>query len=424
VAGATLSKTFAGGVPGADSLALAQRLSTTRYDVHIDDPFHLFRAANRITAVQAGGSVTLFRRRWTHEIGYELSSDRTSYYANGPPDLGGLIPFDSLEQRSRTASVYGDMLWRPTASLLMDVGVRVDALDGGRGSIVSPRLSLKYFLTPDMAVIAATGRYAQWLHSLGREEALIQPFQFWVSSTSAPSVSHDAVFGVERWVSPSRVLHVEAFHKRYERVLVPASTHAFDAPGDDLVSQSGTSYGADLLLRQLDGGPFSGWLAYTYAVSTRMNAAGVSFFPGQDRRHDLNLVGSWRAGAYSWGARFHFSSGAPYTPVLGAFGRVVYDPTTGRWVRDPADPQNIPADFNSARVPFYHRIDASVRRNGHIGGASFTPYLSIMNLLNAKNPAGYVYDYTGKPQRIEHWVLDSRSSCLPWRSRAASRRRR
>jgi hypothetical protein len=344
--------------------------------------------------------VTLFRRRWTHEIGYELSSDRTSYFANGPPDFGEVIPFDSLEQRSRTASVYGDALWRPGSSLIAQGGVRIDALDGGRGSIVSPRLSLKYFLTPDMAVIAATGRYAQWLHSLGREEALVQPFQFWVTSTSAPSVSRDAIVGIERWIDPRRVFHVEAFHKRYERLLVPSATHAFDAPGDALVSQNGTSYGADVLLRQLDGGRFSGWLAYTYAVSTRINTEARRFFPGQDRRHDLNLVGSWRAGTYSYGARFHFSSGAPYTPVLGAFGRVVYDPTTGRWVRDPADPQNIPADFNSARVPFYHRVDASVRRNGHLRGASFVPYLSIINLLNAKNPAGYLYDYTGKPERM------------------------
>ncbi len=400
VAGATLAKTFAGGVPGADSLAFAQRVSTTRYDVHLEDPFHLFRAANRITAVQTGGSVTFYRQRWTQEIGYELSSDRTSYFANGPPDFGTIIPFDSLEQRSRTASMYGNVLWRPGAPFLMDVGMRVDALDGGRGSIVSPRLSLKYFLTPDMAVTAATGKYAQWLHSLGREEALIQPFQFWVSSASAPSVSRDAIVGIERWMNRRRVFHVEAFHKRYERVLAPASTHAFDAPGDALVSETGTSYGADVLLRQLDGGPFSGWLAYTYAVSMRESAERARFFPGQDRRHDLNLVGSWRAGVYSYGARFHYSTGAPYTPVLGAFGRVVYDPTTKRWVSDAADRQNIPAEFNSARVPFYHRIDVSVRRNGHLRGASFVPYLSIMNLLNAKNPAGYIYDYIGKPTRM------------------------
>ncbi|HEY9227967.1 MAG TPA: TonB-dependent receptor, partial [Gemmatimonadaceae bacterium] len=400
VIGATLSKTFARGVPGGDSLALAQRVSTTRYDVHIDDPRVLFRAANRITDVRTGGSVTLYRPRWTHEIGYELSSVETSYYANGPPGFGDLIPFDSLEQRSRSAGVYGDLLWRPMASLIIDGGVRVDALDSRRGSIVSPRLSLKYFLTPDLAFIAATGRYAQWLHSLGREEQLVQPFQFWVSSASAPSVSRDAVVGVEHWLSPSRVFHVEAFHKRYERVLVPASARAFDAPGDDLVAQSGTSYGADVRLRQLDGGPFSGWLAYTYAVSTRVSDAGARFFPGQDRRHDLNLVGSWRTGAYSLGARVHAASGAPYTPGLGALGRLVYDPTTKRWVPDQAGPQDIRGDFNSARVPFYHRVDVSVRRNGHIRGASFAPYLSIVNILNAKNPAGYVYDFTGQPKRM------------------------
>jgi hypothetical protein len=198
------------------------------------------------------------------------------------------------------------------------------------------------------------------------------------------------------------VLHVEAFHKRYARLLVPNAAHAGDVPDDEFVPVRGTSYGADVLLRQLDGGPFGGWLAYTYALGTRVNADGVHYFPTQDRRHNLNLVGSWRAGAYALGARLHAASGAPYTPVTGAFGRLVYDPTTKRWVRDPVDPssQNIPGAANSARVPFYHRIDASVRRNGHIRGASFAPYLSIVNVLNAKNPAGYIYDYGERPERF------------------------
>jgi hypothetical protein len=401
VIGGTLSRTFSR-VPGVDSLALAQRVSTTRYNIHVDVPDYLFRAMNRITGVRTGGSATLYRPRWTHEVGYELSSDEISYYANGPAGFGDLIPFDSLEQRPRAASVYSDALWRPASWLIVEGGARVDALDGGRGSIVLPRLSLKYFLTRDLAVIAAVGRYAQWLHSLGREEELIQPFQFWVSNASAPSVSRDAALGVEHWMGPRRVFHVEAFHKRYERLLVPVSNRAFGAPGDGLVSQSGTSYGADVLLRQLDGGPFSGWLAYTYAVSTRISADGSRFFPTQDRRHNLNLVGSWRRGAYALGARVHLESGAPYTPVLGAFRRSVYDPTTKRWVFDNAEPprQDIPGDFHSERVPFYHRIDASVRRNGHIRGASFAPYLSIVNLLNAKNPAGYIYSYnSARPER-------------------------
>ena len=144
---------------GADSLALAQRVSTSRYDVHVDIPAVLFRAANRITDVRTGGSLTLYRPRWTHEIGYELSSDRTSYYANGPrAGFGDVIPFDSLEQRSRTASVYGDVLWRPTSSLIVDGGVRVDALDGGRGSIVEPAAVAQVF--PDAGPGASSRRRA------------------------------------------------------------------------------------------------------------------------------------------------------------------------------------------------------------------------------------------------------------------------
>ena len=62
--------------------------------------------------------------------------------------------------------------------------------------------------------------------------------------------------------------------------------------------------------------------------------------------------------------------------------------------------QAIQGAFNSERLPFYHRLDVSVRRNGHIRGASVEPYLSLMNLLNAKNPAGYIYDYDHRAERI------------------------
>src|SRR5262249_17001541 len=151
-------------------------------------------------------------------------------------------------------------------------------------------------------------------------------------------VSRDAALGVEHWMGSSRVLHVEAFHKLYERLLVPNPNHSGDVARDEFVPESGTSYGAEVLLRQLDGGPFSGWLAYTYAVASRVSAEGVRFFPTQDRRHNLNLVGSWRAGAYTLGARVHLASGAPYTPVIGAVGRVVYDPTLKRWIGDPGEP--------------------------------------------------------------------------------------
>jgi hypothetical protein len=100
----------------------------------------------------------------------------------------------------------------------------------------------------------------------------------------------DGALGVEQWLTPSRVLHVEAFYKRYDNLLITNDISDPTVPGDEFAVAGGTSYGAEVLLRQLEGGPFSGWLSYSYGLSTRVAADGDRFTPSQDRRHNLNAV--------------------------------------------------------------------------------------------------------------------------------------
>ena len=58
-----------------------------------------------------------------------------------------------------------------------------------------------------------------------------------------------------------------------------------------------------MLFRQLEIGPFGGWLAYTYGVSRRQRDT-LSYWPGHDRRHNLNVVGTWKPNArYTMSAR-------------------------------------------------------------------------------------------------------------------------
>ena len=52
---------------------------------------------------------------------------------------------------------------------------------------------------------------------------------------------------------------------------------------------------------------------------------------------------------------------------------------------------------NSERLPLSQRLDVSVTRNFVPGGLTVTPYLSIVNVYNAHNVFGYVFDYTGTP---------------------------
>jgi hypothetical protein len=269
--------------------------------------------------------------------------------------------------------------------------------------MVSPRLSLKYFLRPDIAVSVGGGMYTQWVHSLGREEQPAQPVQVWVVSDSTLPVSRmrDAVVGYEQWLTRNRLIQLSAFHKRYSHVLLPNAENAADVAGDEFFDSRGTSYGAEVLLRQLDGGAVSGWIAYTFAVSSRASATGAAITPTQDRRHNVNVVGSWRVRGWTLGSRLAVASGLPYTPVLGTYVRERYDPATGHWIVDHRTDgeQTIAAGFNSARLPAYRRLDVSASRGMQVRGAAVTPYLSFVNVTNASSPAAYHYTFDNRPRR-------------------------
>jgi len=409
VLGVTLSKRFDNhprifGLSLGDSATIEQRASTTRFSAHVDVANDLFHAVNSVTELRAAGSITAHRANASQTLGYEVAEQRMSYVATSPfRSYGDFIPFDSLRQQPRSAAIFGDQLWHPTSSLLVDAGLRLETVPSADWTGVSPRVSMKYFVGKNTAITAAAGTYAQWMHSLGREEEPVQPLQFWVASDSATPVSQarDVILGMERWMTPLRLFHIEGFYKRYEHLLVPNMFSDPRTPGDEFLPAQGSSYGIDVLLRQLDGGPFSGWLAYTYAVNSRVGPDGVRYFPSQDRRHNLNLVGSWHLGGATLGARANLASGIPTTPIVGGFARERYDPVTHRWIGETGLPseQSIPGSLNSARLPWYSRVDVSVNRTARLSGVSVLPYLSIVNVFNSHNPAAYIYSFTGRPDR-------------------------
>ncbi|MDQ6737699.1 MAG: TonB-dependent receptor plug domain-containing protein [Gemmatimonadota bacterium] len=385
-----------------DSASLVQQASLSRFNARLDARPDLVNGENDVLDVRAGGSVTMFRPSGTTSFGYDVAWQHFSYFAASPREtFSGLLPLDSLGQEARSVGLFADHSWRIHQKLLLDVGARLDAVQHVAGSGISPRVSVKYFLTPDVAISAGGGRYTQWVHSLGRQEEPVEPLQFWVMSDSARPAStvRDALVGVERWVTPNRLLHVGTFYKRYDDLLVPNENSDERTSGDSFTRSSGSSYGVDVLLRQLDGGDFSGWLAYAFSVSSRTDAQGYRYAPGQDRRHKLDLVGSWHRGDYTFGARVGVGSGLPTTPVIGSFVRATYDPGSGHWFTGGEPIQGISVAQNSDRLPMYKRVDVSVKRSTRLFGLAANPYVSVLNLSNAHNPAGYIYDFSGIPPK-------------------------
>jgi hypothetical protein len=173
--------------------------------------------------------------------------------------------------------------------------------------------------------------------------------------------------------------------------------------GDEMIPESGRSSGVDLLLRQLEHNGFSGWLAYSFAVSRRVDRDGTSYAPPQDRRHELNAVASWRSRHYRLGARFSLASGTPYTLVTGQYTRDRYDPARNEWGPEADDrgSQYLVGPRAQARFPMSHRLDLSLTREDASGTARTFPYLSIANVYGAFNPMLYVFKYdVSSPERL------------------------
>ena len=404
VTGASLTKTLASRTRGAlgrlilgDSTVLEQRVSVSRFSTELDLGAGSLTLHNHVSDRRLAGSIAAHTAAHERTIGYEAVSYDIEYDASSAQAQSRLY---DLRQSPISGAAYFDDVWRVSPRWILESGVRAEALTTTHWSSVSPRFSAKYFVNKDFALTAAVGRFSQWTHSLAREDIPVRLFDFWVASDSVTPVSSawHYVLGTERWLSPTRYVRLEGFYKRYGNLLEGNPQDDPARHGDEFNVVNGDSYGADILIRQFEDGPFSGWISYTYAVAAR-NANGQHYFPGHDRRHDLNIVGTWRLSKYLLGARYGYATGTPYTDIVGEVVRRIYDPGMNSYGTRGSGSQSefIGGPRNGARLPTTQRLDLDVTRRYQLRGMTIAPYLSVVNAYNAKNVFLYIFDYSKSP---------------------------
>lgn len=127
----------------------------------------------------------------------------------------------------------------------------------------------------------------------------------------------------------------------------------------------------------------SGWLSYTLSKAERRSSSDASWrLSDFDQTHLLTAAASWVPwGGLELGVRFRLASGAPRTPVVGAWHDALRDryfPVFGR--------------HNSDRLPTFAQLDASVRKrwNGK-RGRWLEAYLEVLNATNRNNAEEFAY---------------------------------
>lgn len=393
VFGATISK------PLGATTVLEQRVSASRFSTLLNLGDGAFAQRNTVSDFRISGSLIARGSSHDRSIGYELATHRLRY-ASGSSQTGA-TDFD-LVQRPTSAAAWVNDLWRPSSRWLVEGGLRAEALTGRRWAALSPRVSVKYFATPELALTAAGGRVTQWMHSLAGDGPL-RYFEVWLASDSVTPVATawHWVAGVERRVRDVGSVRLEAYVKRYERVLEANWSEDPQRRGDEFFAAEGRSYGAEVLARWQPASGVAGWISYSYGVSARWRD-GERWAPGHDRRHDVDVVATWRRNKYRFGARFGYATGTPYTPIVGEIARRVYDPSRDSWGTGNSHLwiESLGGARNAARFPATHRLDLDASRELQFRGATVSPYISVVNAYNAPNVFIYLYDYsTDAPTR-------------------------
>ena len=396
---------------------LNQRLAYTRFSTRFAVPDEEIFLGQSVDEVQIGGSITHARGKHTISAGYEAARYLTSYreqFANLTgdnddfefPDPLATDGDTTMRQRPTTAGLFAEDLWKPNEKWLLRGGLRGEYVSGANWVGISPRLSVKYFVTPTLAITAAGGRYTQWMRAMRNEDLPLRIFDLWLASEKniPVSTSNHLVLGAERWLSDRRFLRIEGYGKTYDNLSEPASSVDPRIRPSLLRYYDGRSYGLDVYLRQLERNGFSGWIAYSYGVTTR-ERNGASYWPAHDRRHNANIVTAYAPSKSRWalGSHLGLATGTPYTGWAGVMNRYRYDPIRNVWEPTFGGDENdtVRGQRNGDRFPFYWRLDLSAERRYEVGGATIKPYLNIVNVFNRKNVFLYTFDGNADPPVIK-----------------------
>ncbi|HBH06817.1 MAG TPA: TonB-dependent receptor [Flavobacteriales bacterium] len=281
---------------------------------------------------------------------------------------------------------------------------------------LEPRLGIKYNVSNNLRVKAAGGLYSQNVISSNTDLEVVNLFNGYLSSPSTLQSQFREqdgsysdvntrlqkaihyIVGFEFDFAKYFSLNVEGYYKDFRQLIninrykilddTPENNDASDFLKKDFLVEKGYAYGADITLKyrkkMLDL-----WAVYSYGYTRRWDGL-IEYFPVFDRRHNLNLVGSYTFGNnLDWkvSARFNFGSGFPFTQTRGYYENfdfaddITSDPTTGN-----GNIGSVIGEINDGRLPDYARFDVDISKDFALSAYSTLQITAgVTNMFNREN---------------------------------------
>ncbi len=367
-------------IPATSALIVGGNVAYTDYKISLDESQSTPRSS-RIKGLLSNFDFSFFGRNSETKYGIEFNAYSTDF--NFTNFLK--VPVSQVDNNTEIAGFFKH---RHTGKrLVLDPSIRFQYYASiGRFSI-EPRFGAKYNISSKLRLKVAGGRYSQNLMSSVSERDIVNLFVGFLTSPDLIYGNH-AIGGAEIDLRSNISLNVETYYKEFKS-LYNLNRNRRTSIEPAFVKETGNSYGIDFLLNARFVN-YRVWLGYSLGYVNRDD--GKQKFPALfDRRHNINLVLDYqwgRAKCWESGLRYNMGSGFAFTKVQGFIGeyRLGNGIDTNLGIENPEIGVLYSDKINSGRLPYYHRVDYSIKRR-----IDFTKFLnleitaSVTNALDRKN---------------------------------------
>lgn len=367
-------------IPSNSNLIVGGNIAVSNYFLKLDE-INSKPRSSEISSVQADIDFTYFGSQSEFKYGIEFNSFKTNF------DFTNFLSIPVIKNDNNT-ELAGYLKFKKVAgNWVFDPSCRIQYYASLRKTSIEPRLGIKYNVSNDFRIKAAGGYYTQNLMSSVSERDIVNLFVGFITSPDLIKATH-GVFGVEFDLSENTDINIETYYKDF-RSLYQLNRNKRAVGEDDYIAEKGNAYGVDILVKS-NWVNWNLWLGYSLGFVNRDD--GVQTFPALfDRRHNANIVIDYQFGPRKlWQAalRWNMGSGFAFTKIQGFFE----DSKIPRGLETVFGVENAPIGviysdkINSGRLPYYHRLDLSLKRKILLNKQNFLELTAaVTNVYDRKN---------------------------------------
>ena len=395
-------------IPGRSPVLMEGHIAYSGYKINMEETTNPTRSSE-IDGFDLGLDFTYFLGKNSIKYGIELLGNRTNYYFYNA--LGKEI---SQEENTTEIGIY--FKYKLTAGkFLIEPSFRVQWYASLSNLSPEPRLAIKYNVTDNFRLKLAGGLYSQNLIDARSDRDVVNLFYGFLSGpdnlpqefnghaiTQKLQKADHIILGTELDITNNLSINIEGYYKYFSQLTNLNRNKIYDenkAPNQpdllkkDFIIEKGDAEGIDFTLKY-DFRKLYIWAVYSYAFVNRyyedINKELQHYYPHFDRRHNVNIVVTYRlGGAESWeiSARWNYGSGFPFTQTQGYYEKLGFNHGIyGDYTTTNGDLGIIYGDLNGGRLSDYHRLDLNIKKQFLFGeNSKLIVDLSFINLYNRKN---------------------------------------